>query len=156
MELKTIILNINKGHNEQLMKTCQILREYTELVSRIRYYQKDMAIEDVVTCAIDECISEGILSDFLRKNRRESIQVSVLECDVDKVMEYLKQEAKEDGHAEGLAAGLAEGRIKGRIESQLSSIQAVMKSLNMTPTHAMEILNIPEEERENLLEQLNV
>lgn len=67
-------------------------------------------------------------------------------------MEYLKQEAKEDGHAEGLAAGLAEGRI----ESQLSSIQAVMKSLNMTPTHAMEILNIPEEERENLLEQLNV
>ena len=156
MELKTIILNINKGHNEQLMKTCQILQEYTELVSRIRYYQKDMAIEDAVTCAIDECISEGILSDFLRKNRREAIQVSVLECDVDKVMEYLKQEAKEDGHAEGLAAGLAEGRIKGRIESQLSSIQAVMKSLNMTPTHAMEILNIPEEERENLLEQLNV
>lgn len=77
--------------------------------------------------------------------------MSVLECDVDKVMEYLKQEAKEDGYAEGLSTGRAEGRI----EIQLSSIQAIMKNLNMTPTQAMEVLNIPEEERGSLLEQLN-
>ena len=89
--------------------------------------------------------------------------MSILECDVDKVMDYLKKEAKEDGHAEGLAAGRAEGLAIGRaegwaegqIESYLSSIQAIMKNLNMTPIQAMDVLNIPEEERGNLLEQLN-
>ena len=97
--------------------------------------------------------------------------MSILECDVDKVMDYLKKEAKEDGHAEGLAAGRAEGLATGRaeglaigraegwaegqIESYLSSIQAIMKNLNMTPIQAMDVLNIPEEERGNLLEQLN-
>ena len=73
--------------------------------------------------------------------------MSILECDVDKVMDYLKQEAKENGHAEGLA--------EGRMEMQLSSVRAIMKNLNMTPTQAMDVLNILEEERGNLLEQVN-
>ena len=84
--------------------------------------------------------------------------MSILECDVDKVMDYLKKEAKEDGHAEGVVAGRAEGlaigRAEGQIESYLSSVQAIMKNLNMTPIQAMDVLNIPEEERGNLLEQL--
>ena len=73
--------------------------------------------------------------------------MSILECDVDKVMDYLKQEAKENGHAEGLA--------EGRMEMQLSSVRAIMKNLNMTPIQAMDVLNILEEERGNLLEQVN-
>ena len=143
MELRTIVLNINKGHNEQLMQTCQTLRDYTELVSRIRSYQRELPLEEAVTQAVDDCIKDGVLAEFLSKNRREAIRVSILECDVDKVMDYLKKEAKEDGHAEG------------QIESYLSSIQAIMKNLNMTPIQAMDVLNIPEEERGNLLEQLN-
>ena len=58
-------------------------------------------------------------------------------------MEYLKQEVKEDGLAEG------------KMENQLSSVQAIMKNLNMTPIQAMDVLNILEEERGNLLEQVN-
>lgn len=143
MELKTVILNINKGHNEQLMKTCQTLRDYTELVSRIRSYQKEFPLETSVIRAVDDCIKDGVLAEFLSKNRREAIRVSVAECDSDKIMEYLKQEAKEDGHAEG------------KIENQLSSVQAIMKNLNMSPIQAMDVLNIPDEERGNLLEQLN-
>ena len=75
--------------------------------------------------------------------RRKAIRVSVVECNSDKIMEYLKEEAKEDGYA------------KGRIEIQPSSVQAIMKNLNMTPIQAMDVLNILEEERGNLLEQLN-
>lgn len=172
MELTTIILNINKGHNEQLMKTCQILGEYTELVSRIRCYQKDMSLEGAVACAIDECISEGILAEFLNKNRREAIRVSVLECKVEDVMKTLQEEAKEDGfaegHAEGFTVGHAEGRAEGRAEglvageasgktkNQLASINALIKNLNMHPLQAMDALNIPEEERNSLMKQLNI
>ncbi len=179
MELTTVILNINKGYNEELMKTCQTLSQYTELVSRIRNHQKDMALESAVISAIDECISDGVLADFLSKNRREAIRVSVLECKVEDVMELLQKEAKEDGFAEGRTEGLAEGLTKGRteglaegltqgrtegltkgrtegkLEAQLSSIQAITKSLNLTPSQAMEALNIPKEEQSHLLELLN-
>ncbi len=159
MELKTVILNINKGYNEQLMKTCQILREYTEVVSRIRKFQKELPIEDAVTCAIDECIAEGILANFLRKNRREAIRVSVLECDVDKVMAYLQEEAKEIGYEKGREEGREEGRAEGIeegiIKGKFSAILAIMKSLDMTSVQAMDALNIPPQERGALLEYLN-
>ena len=110
------------------VKTSKSLRELT----------KTVPLEEAVTQAVDDCIKDGVLAEFLSKNRREAIRVSILECDVDKVMDYLKKEAKEDGHAEGLAAG-----------------RAIMKNLNMTPIQAMDTLNIPAEERENLLKQLN-
>ena len=172
MELTTVVLNINKGFNEQLMRTCQTLSEYTDLVARIRSYQKDMSFEEAATRAIDECISEGILEDFLRKNRREAIRVSVLECKVEDVIDILQKDAKEDGfaeghanglavgHAEGLAKGLAEGLVEGKAEgktqNQLSSIHAIMQNLNMNLTQAMDALNIPEQERKALIDQLNV
>ena len=200
MELTTVVLNINKGFNEQLMRTCQTLSEYTDLVARIRSYQKDMSFEEAATRAIDECISEGILEDFLRKNRREAIRVSVLECKVEDVIDILQKDAKEDGfaeghanglavgHAEGLAKGLAEGlaegkaeglaegkaeglaegkaeglaeglvegKAEGKTQNQLSSIHAIMKNLNMNLTQAMDALNIPEQERKALIDQLNV
>ncbi len=156
MELTTIILNINKGHNEQLMKTCQTLGEYTELVSRIRCYQKGMSLESAVTCAIDECISEGILAEFLSKNRREAIRVSVLECKFEDVMKILQEEAKEDGYKEGRAEGHAEGETTGRMKAHFSSIQSIMKSFNLDPVQAMDALNIPEEERDILIKQLNL
>ncbi len=172
MELATVVLNINKGFNEQLMRTCQTLSEYTDLVARIRSYQKDMSFEETATRAIDECISEGILEDFLRKNRREAIRVSVLECKVEDVIDILQKDAKEDGfaeghanglavgHAEGLAKGLAEGLVEGKAEgktqNQLSSIHAIMQNLNMNLTQAMDALNIPEQERKALIDQLNV
>lgn len=152
MDLTTVILNINKGHNEQLMKTCRILKEYTELVSRIRYYQKDMSLETAVTCAVDECISEGILAEFLSKNRREAIRVSVLECKFEDVVKVLQEEAKEDGYEEGRAEGEAAGKIK----NQLSSIQSIMKNLNLNPSQSMDALNIPDQERDVLMKQLNL
>ena len=121
----------------------------------LRKLTKTVPLEEAVTQAVDDCIKDGVLAEFLSKNRREAIRVSILECDVDKVMDYLKKEAKEDGHAEGLAAGRAEGLATGRAEGLLSSVQAIMKNLNMTPIQAMDTLNIPAEERENLLKQLN-
>ncbi len=118
---------------------------------------KDLPIEDAVTYAIDECIADGILADFLRKNRREAIRVSVLECDVDKVMAYLQEEAKEIGYEEGFEEGFEKGKsevFEKILESKIASIQALTKSLNMTIVQAMDVLNIPEEERELLSSRL--
>ena len=74
LELKVHFLNINQGYNEELMERCRTLREYSEFVARIRRYAAgETAIEEAVDRAVTECIAEGILADFLRSQRAESV-----------------------------------------------------------------------------------
>ena len=67
LELKAVMLNINKGHNRKLMETCRTLEDYAEYTFRVREYAAEMPLDTAVEQAITECISEGILTDFLRK-----------------------------------------------------------------------------------------
>ena len=81
LELKVLMLNVNEGHNKELMEQCQTLKEYAIYVARVRKYTSEMNLNDAVARAIDECIKEGILVEFLRKNRSEVKMVSILEYD---------------------------------------------------------------------------
>ena len=57
LELKVRFLNINLGHNRELMERCRTLREYSEFVARIRRYaNRGAAIEEAVERAVTECI----------------------------------------------------------------------------------------------------
>ena len=71
LELKVLMLNVNEGHNKDLMEQCQTLKEYAIYVARVRKYASALNLNDAVERAITECIKEGILVDFLRKNRSE-------------------------------------------------------------------------------------
>ena len=73
--------NINKGKNKQLMDACKTLKDYAEYTSRVRDYAREMEIEEAVERAITECIREGILADFLKKNRAEAKKMSIYEYD---------------------------------------------------------------------------
>ncbi len=81
LELKVLMLNVNEGHNKELMEQCKTLKEYAIYVARVRKYASEMNLNDAVARAIDECIKEGILVEFLRKNRSEVKMVSILEYD---------------------------------------------------------------------------
>jgi len=71
LELEAVMLNINAGNNPELLKACKSLGEYAEYVAKVRRYAKDMALAEAVERAITECIQEGILADFLERNRAE-------------------------------------------------------------------------------------
>ena len=60
------------------METCQTLSDYSEYADRVRTYAKVMDLRSAVERAVKECIEEGILKDFLRKNRAEAIEMSIL------------------------------------------------------------------------------
>ncbi len=45
---------------------------------RVRKYAREQPIAEAVERAITECIQEGILKEFLEKNRREAKNVSTL------------------------------------------------------------------------------
>lgn len=113
LELKATLLNINPGHNRQLLSTCKTLRDYSEYTHRVRTYAKDMSLADAVERAITECIRDDILADFLRKYRAEAKRVSIYEYDEEKHMRIVKEEGRREGHEEGRREGLKEGLQEG-------------------------------------------
>ena len=105
LELKVLMLNVSEGHNKELMEQCQTLKEYAIYVARVRKYTSEMNLNDAVARAIDECIKEGILVEFLRKNRSEVKMVSILEYDKEWEEKKLRKAEYEAGKSEGIEIG---------------------------------------------------
>ena len=93
----------------ELMEQCQTLKEYAIYVARVRKYTSEMNLNDAVARAIDECIKEGILVEFLRKNRSEVKMVSILEYDKEWEEKKLRKAEYEAGKSDGIE--IAEERM---------------------------------------------
>ena len=104
LDLRVQMLNINIGHNDELLKACKTLGDYSEYVRRVRMYAKDRKTDDAVEQAITECIREGILAEFLKKNRAEAKKVSIYEYDAEEHMRMEREESFEEGYRDGQEA----------------------------------------------------
>ncbi len=118
LELKATMLNINKGHNKKLMDACRTLKDYAEYTALVREYAQLMPLAEAVEKAVDDCISRGVLAEFLKKNRAEAIKVSIYEYDEERHMRQTKEEGFEEGYESGLADGEKIGRESGLAEGQ--------------------------------------
>ena len=96
LELKVEFLNINAGYNEELKERCESLKEYCLFIERIhRYMDKGMSLNLSVEQAVEECICEGILKDFLIANRGEVIAMSILEFTFEDWVKVMQEEQEE-------------------------------------------------------------
>ena len=60
-----------------------------------------MSFLEAVEKAIDECIKNGIIAEFLRKNRAEVLRVSIFEYDEEEHMRQEREESRQEGFEEG-------------------------------------------------------
>ena len=120
LELRVTVLNVNEGHNKELMEHCQTLKEYAQYVARVRKYTSstELSLEEAVERAVDECMKEGILSEFLTKNRAEVISMSIFEYDKDEEEKKLRKAEYEAGVQAGMEAGI-ETNMKNLIKKKL-------------------------------------
>ena len=63
--------------------------------------------------AIEDCIAEGILADFLTKHRAEAMTVSIFEYDEEKELRLYGEAEREVGYEQGLASGVSQGISQG-------------------------------------------
>lgn len=56
---------------------------------------------EAVDAAIEECLRNGVLQEFLEKNRGEAMKVSIYEYDAEKHMKMEREEFWEKGRQEG-------------------------------------------------------
>ena len=140
LELKAVMLNINKGHNQELMNACHTLRDYSEYVARIRNYSAEMPLTDAVEKAITECIHENILRDFLLKNRAEAKAMSIYEYDEEKTLRMFREEGYEDGERNGKIQATIEMCLEFNLSSD-AIVQKLMTKFQFSENQAQEYLD---------------
>ena len=118
IELKVRAININFGHNSELLKKCKTLYGYAYFVAEIRKNLETMELQQAVELAVEECIRQDILKEFLTEQRAEVIAMSIYEYNE----EYVRQSLFEDGEKSGYNKGEKAGENKlGRLISILLS-----------------------------------
>ena len=103
LELTCMVYNINSGKNRELLSECPVLEQYMVFVRYVRegleiYPEKDLA--KAIDGAIDRCIEEGVLREFLMKRREEVTKVTQLDYTFDRRIELEREDAREEALAE--------------------------------------------------------
>ena len=138
LELIVTQININAGYNKDLLEKCQVLKEYMLYVERVRKYQKTMPIEQAVNRAVDECIEEGILADFLRKNKSEVVRMSIYEYDEKLHAQALLEDGIKIGKEEGILGAVS---IMSGINFSDEIIKSkLMETYNLSEVKALEYI----------------
>ncbi|NSG40038.1 hypothetical protein G4960_09600 [Blautia obeum] len=109
-------LNINEGHNRDLMEQCHILREYAQYVAKVREYARTSELNAAVEQAVNDCIQSGILAEFLRKHKSEVIAMSIFEYDKEEEEKKLRKAEYEAGYNIGYDTGYGSGYDIGKKE----------------------------------------
>ncbi len=124
------VVNVNAGHNVGILSRCQLLGEYADFIADVRQEQAaGKPLTTAVDAAVDKCIRKGgKLADFMRKHKAEVKRMYWFEYDAKLHDEVLQEEAFEEG--------------------QKRALRNLMAKLSMTVEQAMDILDIPAEERE--------
>lgn len=99
IEFTAVMLNINKGRNEALMRHCRTLHDYAWFIDKVReYLGRGMEIADAVDAACSDCIENDILKEYLLKHRSEVKRMLLLtEYNPKKQRELDRRDAKEEG-----------------------------------------------------------
>ncbi|MDO4169828.1 MAG: Rpn family recombination-promoting nuclease/putative transposase [Lachnospiraceae bacterium] len=72
LDFKAVMLNINYGHNKELMERCRPLKEYAIFVDMIRKnLDRGMKIQQAAHKTVEKCLKKGILKDILLKEKGE-------------------------------------------------------------------------------------
>ena len=103
-------MNINHGMNQSLMRGCKMLNDYSIYVSKEReFYEEYGSHERAVIRAIDYCIENDVLKDFLLKERKAVYMYSLSEYNQTAHLKAVRQESFEDGKEQGIAIGKERG-----------------------------------------------
>lgn len=101
VELKVRMLNINYGHNKELMEKCRVLEEYARFVAISRQYAvAGMDMQEALNTAIEYCIDHDILRNFLTKYRAEVLGMLLEKFDKEKYERTIRKESREEGRSE--------------------------------------------------------
>lgn len=139
LECTCKVININRGHNIELMDKCHRLWEYSEFVSEVEAnIHKGMKREDAIQAAMNHCIEQNILTDILKSEKSEVLHMIFLtEYDEKEHLRHTFAEGKEEGREDKLIEMIQKKHAKGKspeviaeeLEEDLETVHDLLKRL---------------------------
>jgi len=121
LECTAIMLNINYGHNRELMEKCQVLHDYSYFVEEVRRgMQSGKTLEEAVDDTINNSMGEGVLKDILRKNRAEVKRVMWSDYNEELHLKNVRQMGFEEGETNKLISQVVKKVKKGQSLEQIA------------------------------------
>ncbi len=86
--------------------------------------EPNLELNEAVERAVSECIQEGILSEFLQKNKARVIAMSIFEYDKEKEEKKLREAEYEGGYDSGYNSGYNSGYETGIIDGEIKTARS--------------------------------
>ena len=106
--------NIIDGKNMAIMESCGWLNVYMTFVNKVREYHADGEFDDLaidIEKAIDYCIDNDILKEFLKTYRSEVTKSMQLNYEFDRQLELERADAIEEGENKMLFTLVTKGKL---------------------------------------------
>ena len=114
IEVRVRMLNINHGHNRDLMNSCRPLYEYAWFVQRIRELKSDNDdLGNVVGKALEAMPEEYLLKPFLKEHMAEVTNMLSAELQEISAKEMIARASFREGEEKGEKRGVKKGEKKG-------------------------------------------
>ncbi len=142
IEVTVKMLNINAGHNKELMGACKPLSEYSWFVERIKQNNITNSLEDSVTLAIQAMPDSFEIKAFLKAHMAEVNNMLQMEYQEKNAKDLIAKanfkKGKEEGKKEGadkhliqqickkLSKGKDADTIADELEEELSVVQEIV------------------------------
>ena len=140
LELEATLLNISGSNNQKLKEACRTLGEYAIYTDKIRAYTEEMELSEAVDRAMDECIREDVLREFLMKHRAEARAMSIFEYDQERHMQQEREAGIEKGRRQG-----EEQLLRRQVQKKLDkgmNISDIAEALEETEERIREIIDM--------------
>ena len=116
LEITVKVVNINVDKDNEVLKRCEVLEQYSEFVNLVRY-SISAGEEDPFKAAIEAAIGSGVLSDYLERKATEVRNMILTEYDYDTDIAVQREEAYEEGLSKGINQGISQGAEQKAIET---------------------------------------
>ena len=139
IEVRVTMVNINFGHNAELLDSCKPLGDYSFFVDRVRANKVTLgSLEKSIDAAITMLPDSSLIKPFLMANRAEVKSMFITEYDEERAFAQQRAEAI----AEGREEGRVEGRVEGRAEGGLLMLVKLVRNGLLTTSQAAESINM--------------
>ncbi len=151
IEVRVTMININYGHNGELLKACKPLSDYSLFVYSVREnLKRTRHLETAIDLAIAEMAEDSIIKPFLISNRAEVKSMFITEYDEARTF----AEQKAEGREQGLEEGRAEGRAEGEITGTMKTLKRLVRDGLLTLSQTAERVNMTVPEFEQVMQNV--
>ena len=112
LDLTVKVININRQNRHPVLENCQTMQEYSIFVETVRKW-KEIDTQNGFEKAVEECIENNILREYLKRKTKEVLNMLLAEYDYETDIAVQRAEEREIAFAEGIEQGIEQGIERG-------------------------------------------